>query len=400
MKPSTRTWILVFALLGLTASSISGYVHYKLLTDVSYTSFCDVNTRVSCTEAYLSRYGSLWGVPVALGGVLFFGLVLAMVGIAARKTSPARDSIGGYTFALSTLALAFVLYLAWASYFVLGTFCILCALTYVSVIAIFILSGGATSFPMTTLPSRARRDLPTLVSSPIALAIAAVFVVGGLVVISAFPKERGGTTQAAAAAPAPLPPVSADDRARIAQWWEVQPKIEVPISSDGAKVLVVKFNDYQCPACKVTHDSYKGMLAKYIASGQVKYVLKHYPLEPECNANTPGMNHYASCEAAAAVIMAGPKGTAAKLEDWIFANIGPPQLTAEQVKEAARTVGGITDFDAQYSRVKEQIKVDAGLGGLLGVKGTPAFYINGRSPTNILPAQYFEVLIQLELERK
>ena len=251
---------------------------------------------------------------------------------------------------------------------------------------------------MTTLPSRARRDLPTLVSSPIALAFAAVFVVGGLMVISAFPKERGSSGQTAVAA-APLPPVSDEDRARIAQWWEVQPKIEVPIANDGAKVLIVKFNDYQCPACKLTHDSYKPMLAKYISTGQVKYVLKHYPLEPECNANTPTMNHYGSCEAAAAVIMAGPKGTSTKLEDWIFANIGPPMLTAEQVKDAARTVGGITDFDAQYARTKEQIKVDTGLGALLGVKGTPAFYINGRTPTNILPPQYFEVLIQLEIQR-
>ncbi len=398
MKPAARTWLLVFAALGLGASSLSSYVHYKLLTDVSYTSFCDVNTRVSCTEAYLSPYGSLWGIPVALAGVLFFAIVLAMIWFGGRRTSPARDTVAGYTFALSTLGLAFVLYLAWASYFVLGAFCILCAITYVSVIAIFIISGGATSVPMSTLPSRAPRDIRTLVSSPIALALAAVFAIGAVMVIPAFPKERGASSQSTAQA-APLPPVSDEDRAKIAQWWEVQPKRELPISNDGAKVLIVKFNDYQCPACKLTHETYKAMLNKYISTGQVKYVLKHYPLEPECNANTPNMNHFASCEASAAVIMAGPKGTAGALEDWIFGHIGPPMLTAEQVKEAARTVGGVTDFDAQYPRVLEQIKVDTGLGGLLKVQGTPTFFINGRSPTSVLPAQYFEVLIQLELQR-
>jgi uncharacterized membrane protein/protein-disulfide isomerase len=398
MKPAARTWLLVFATLGLGASTVSSYVHYKLLTDVSYTSFCDVNTRVSCTEAYLSPYGSLWGIPVALAGVLYFAIVLAMVGLGGRRTSPARDTVAGYVFALSTIGLAFALYLAWASYFVLGAFCILCAITYVSVIAIFIISGGATSVPMSTLPSRAPRDIRTLVSSPIALALAAVFAIGAVMVIPAFPKERGGSSQSTAQA-APLPPVSDDDRAKIAQWWEVQPKRDLPISNDGAKVLIVKFNDYQCPACKLTHETYKAMLNKYISTGQVKYVLKHYPLEPECNANTPNMNHFASCEASAAVIMAGPKGTAGALEDWIFGHIGPPMLTSEQVKEAARTVGGITDFDAQYPRVLEQIKVDTGLGGLLKVQGTPTFFINGRSPTSVLPAQYFEVLIQLELQR-
>jgi uncharacterized membrane protein len=397
MKPAARIWLLVFAALGLVAASISTYVHYKLLTDVSFTSFCDVNTTVNCTEAYLSRYGSLWGIPVAVGGVLFFALVLAIVGVAGAPSSPARENAPGYVFALSTIGLAFVLYLAWASYFVLGTFCILCAITYVSVIAIFIISGGATSFPMTTLPDRARRDVRKLVSSPVGLVIALLFVVAIPTVIFAFPHDRASST--ISSAPVQLPAVTDDERTKIAQWWEMQPKVDLPVSADGAKVVVVKFNDFQCPACKATYEGYKDILAKYTATGQVKYVLKHYPLEPECNANTPTMNHFASCEASAAVIMAKAKGTQSKFEDWLFAHIGPPMLTADEVKSAARTVAGITDFDAQYDRVKEQIRVDTGLGGMLGVSGTPTFYINGRKPTTILAPQYFDLLIQLELQR-
>ena len=399
MTPTARKLILAFALLGLGASTMASYVHYKLLTDASYASFCDVNASISCTQAYLSQYGSVWGVPVAIGGVVFFALVLALVGLAGRPTSKSRENAPAYVFVLSTLGLAFVLYLGWASYVVLKTFCILCALTYVAVVAIFIISSGATKFPMKTLPDRARRDVRTLVSSPLALGIALLFVVGAAIVVAAFPRDAAGTAAAAAQAPAPLPQVTDDERAKIAQWWEVQPKVDVPIPADGAKVLIVKFNDYQCPACKLTFDTYKPILAKYIASGQVKYVVKQYPLEPECNPSVPNVVHSASCEAAAAVIMAKAKGTSDKLEDWIFAHLGPPLLTPDQVKDAARTIGGITDFDAQYPRVKEELKTDAGLGQLLGVKSTPTFYINGRMPTQILPAQYFEVLIQLELQR-
>jgi uncharacterized membrane protein len=397
MTRTQRRLLLVFAAVGLGAALISSYVHYQLLIDASYASFCDVGSTMNCTQAYLSRYGSLFGVPVAIGGVLFFALVLAMVGLAGPVGSKTRESVPGYVFALSTLGLAFILYLAWASYFVLGNFCILCTITYVSVIAIFIISGGATTFPMKTLPARARSDVRTLLSSPIALVVALIFVVASVAAVAVLPREVSASGQTAAAAP--LPPVTDDERARIAQWWEMQPKVEVPVPADGAKVLIVKFNDYQCPACRITFDAYKQILPKYIASGQVKYVTKHYPLEPECNPHVPGGNHFASCEAAASVIMARSKGTSDKLEDWIFSHIGPPQLTPAQVKDAARTVGGIADFDAQYARAKEEIKTDAGLGQLLGVKSTPTFYINGRMPTQILPAQYFEVLIQLELQR-
>ncbi len=396
MTPLKRKLILIAAALGLGAALTSSYVHYKLLTDVSYTSFCDVNTTMNCTQAYLSRYGSLWGVPVAVGGVLFFALVLLISGVAGRASSPARENAPAYVFALSTLALAFVLYLAWASYVVLGLFCVLCAITYAAVIAIFIVSGGATSFSMTTLPGRASRDVRTLATSPLALVLSLLFVVGAVSVIAAFPRDGGQATQPAAEVA--LPPVPPEQRAALAKWWEVQPKVEIPISNDNAKVLIVKFNDYQCPACKATFDAYKGVLAKYVASGQVKYVVKHYPLESECNPSA-NLNHYASCEASAAVIMGRAKGTSAKLEEWIFSRIGPPALTPAEVKDAARTVGGITDFDAQYPRVLEEIRTDAGLGNLLGVKQTPTFYINGRTPTQILAPQHFQVLIELELQR-
>ena len=71
--PSTATPLMwVAALLGLGASAESSRVHYKLLTDPSYASICDVSDTVSCSNAYASVYGSLAGVPTALLGVIFF----------------------------------------------------------------------------------------------------------------------------------------------------------------------------------------------------------------------------------------------------------------------------------------------------------------------------------------
>src|SRR5262245_42068115 len=189
MSKLSRTLLMAFAALGLGSASASSYVHYHLLTDPGYSSFCDVNATVNCTQAYLSSYGSLWGIPVALFGVFFFTLVLLLAGVGGRDGSPARDAIPAYVFAISTVGLAFILYLGWASYVQLKTFCRLCAVTYVSVIAIFIVSGGATTFPMTTLPRRIPRDVRALVSSPIALVLALLFVGGAGTAISAFPGE-------------------------------------------------------------------------------------------------------------------------------------------------------------------------------------------------------------------
>src|SRR5688500_15758301 len=201
MSSKTRTLLVAFALLGLVASTVSSYVHYQLLTQPAYSSFCDVNASVSCTEAYVSRYGSFMGVPVAVGGVIFFAIAALLAGFAGRPTSPARENAAGYIFALSTVGLAFALYLAWASYFVLKVFCIMCAITYVSVIALFIISGGATTFPMMTLPRRASRDLRSLFSSPAALVLIFAVFAGSAALIASFPDEQAAAaTQAEAIA--------------------------------------------------------------------------------------------------------------------------------------------------------------------------------------------------------
>lgn len=393
MTRTTRRLLLVFSLLGLAASTTSSVVHYRLLTQPGYASFCDVSGTVSCTEAYLSRFGSFWGVPVALGGMLFFGLVLALVSAGGRPSVASRDNVPGYVFTLSTLGLAAVLYLAWASYFVLKVFCILCAITYVAVIALFIVSGGATKFPMTTLPRRAARDLRAVLVSPLALLIAAIVVGGGATLLAVFPREP---VVAQAPAPVDFPPLTDAERAQFTAWWDAQEKVDVPLTSN-AKVLIVKFNDFQCPPCRLTHMEYKGILAKYEASGDVQFVLKHFPLDPECNANVPGGQHMAACEAAAAVVMARSKGTVAKLEDWFFDN--QATLTPAVVRQAARDVGGITDFDAQYQRALQEVKADAGLGALLGVRSTPTFFINGHRIVGGQQPRALDAAIKLEIER-
>jgi uncharacterized membrane protein len=395
----SRLPLILFALLGLGASLTSSYVHYNLLQDRSFASFCDINATVSCTQAYLSPYGSFLGVPVALAGVFFFAAVLAIAALSGRKTPQAGESAPGYIFALSTVGLAFVLYLGYAAFFVLHSVCILCVATYVSVIAIFIISGGATSFPMSTLPKRAGRDVRTFVSSPAALALAALFVVSAVTVIAAFPQEQAAQ-QAAAQAPAEFPPLTDQQKIEVAKWWDVQPRVDVPISADGVKVLMVKFNDYQCPPCRLTYEAYSGLIAKWTQTGQFRFVLKHFPLDSECNGAAPGGPHPAACEAAAAVVLAARKndGSAEKLEHWLFSN-QMPLLTPDQVKKAAKDVAGIPDFDAKYQEALVEVKNDAGMGVMLGVKSTPTFFINGRILPGGQDPRLIDAVIDLEMQR-
>src|SRR3954447_17831561 len=102
MSALARKLLVAFAFLGLAASGAATYVHYNLIRNPDYSSFCDINATVSCKEAYLSRYGSVAGVPVAVGGIVFFAGILLLLW-SARGKSAVKESAPAYIFAASTL---------------------------------------------------------------------------------------------------------------------------------------------------------------------------------------------------------------------------------------------------------------------------------------------------------
>jgi uncharacterized membrane protein/protein-disulfide isomerase len=394
MSKAQARLALACAVVGLGASAWAAYVHYHLLYDPHYTSFCDVNATVSCTTVYQSRFSTFRGMPVAILGALWFAVagLLSLGGLVSRDT--VRESIPGYLFVASTVALAVILYLGYASFFLIKAVCLLCLTTYAAVIGLFLVSGAATSIPMTSLPGRALRDLRVMASSPLALALVVLFFAGAATTVAFFPREAvtsGGET----AAPAP----TQNQQSEFLRWYSAQPRVPLVIPSDGARVLVVKFNDFQCPACGQSYLAYKPIFAKYDAEhpGAVKLVLKDYPLNRDCNDNLQQTIHPAACDAAVAVRLAAQHNRSAAMEEWLFTH--QPTMTSPSVRQAAMEVGQVNDFEAKYAATLALVKSDVGLGKQLRVQQTPTFFINGVKIDGALPPQYFDQAIAYELNR-
>jgi uncharacterized membrane protein/predicted DsbA family dithiol-disulfide isomerase len=391
-------WLTGFAALGLATSSASTWVHYRILNDPTYASFCDVNDSFSCTVAYTSRFGSVAGVPVALFGLLFFAFALLLIAVCARSSS--AENLPGYLFATSTIGLAAVLYLGYASFFVLKTLCVLCLATYVAVVGVFITSGTATRNPMTNLPSRAMRDLQLLFRTPSALGAMVLFIAAAVasVVILREPVTSAAELSPEGDSQPVAPGASAAQLAQLETYLAAQPRRTVIAPSDGAAVVILKFNDYQCPGCGQTYRDYKAVLAKWAkqAPGKVKFITKDYPLERECNANVQQNLHLGACEAAVAVRLAKEKGKGEAMEDWLYAN--QPAMNPDTVRKAAATVGGVTDLDNRYAATLELVKADIAQGAQLKISGTPTFFMNGMQLPG-LRAEFFDAAIAWELKR-
>ena len=242
----------------------------------------------------------------------------------------------------------------------------------------------------------------------------ALLLFGGTVTLAAILQgETGGKAAMTSSAPPPKlggadavktsagQAQSDDPKAQFEAWWNAQPRIETGVPLAGAKVVVVKFSDFQCPGCKQTWLMYTPVLKKYFEgqSGLVRYVMKDFPLNSSCNVAVQTQMHPFSCEASVAYRGAVERGKGAEMEEWIFTN--QTTLTSASIRAAARQIAGITDMDREASLRLAGIKKDSADGGALQINSTPTFYINGvKLPENQwLNPDYFDLAIQIELKR-
>jgi uncharacterized membrane protein/protein-disulfide isomerase len=401
MTNRSRYALIALSALGLAASGAALYVHYRLLTEPGYSSFCDVSETVSCQQVFQSEYGTIAGVPVAAGGAIWSALVLMLSawGMRMPRTEQASRA-AGYVFLLSTVGLAAVFYFAYASFFVLRQACPLCLAMYVSVIGIFLVSAGSAG-PLRALQSGLAKDLGALKASPTAALLAIVWLVASASLVLAFPKEQAISTQASAAPAVPAVPVETlapEQLTELHAWLDRQPTVPEAMPQGDVKVLLLKFNDYQCPSCRQAYMLYNDIITKYEAAypGVFRYESRDFPLEPECGA---GGVHGAACEAAVAVRLAREKNLDKKLEAVLF-DRQSMSMTRDDVKAVLREVTSISDaeFDSRYPKLLEEVREDVQLGQKVGVSGTPTFFINGIKLGGFRPAA-FDAVIAYQLKK-
>lgn len=135
----------------------------------------------------------------------------------------------------------------------------------------------------------------------------------------------------------------------------------------SAKVTLVEFSDFQCPACKAAQPEVKSTLEKY--KGNIEFVYRHFPLPA----------HQYAFDAAVAAEAAGKQGKFWEMHDQLF--VISPDLDRNHLIQAAKDINlNIDQFSADLDsqELRQKVANDETDGNKAIINATPTFFVNGQ----------------------
>ncbi len=169
------------------------------------------------------------------------------------------------------------------------------------------------------------------------------------------------------------------------------------IGEADAPVTIVEYTDFQCPFCgRHFQQTFPFIKENYVDEGLVRYVFKDFPLTSI---------HPQAVGAAMAARCAGDQGAYLEMHDALFAAQGEWSGQGNATALFAGYAGQLGLDTAVFTACMESNKYETAVaadleeGVNLGVRGTPAFFINGNFVSGAQPYSVFEEAINLMLEQ-
>jgi len=207
---------------------------------------------------------------------------------------------------------------------------------------------------------------------------------------------QGSSITGQATSPIQLPSAQGSQQPQQPARVQVAIDGEPSLGSKNAKVVVVEFDDFQCPFCKRFHDQTEGQIKKdYIDAGKILFVHKDFPLPFHTEADE--MQEAAQCARDQGEEKFWEYRTLvfSKQSEWA----GKSNIVELSKQYAAEMKLDASKFDncVDSAKYRSEVQGDIQEGSTAGVSGTPTFFVNGLELVGAQPYSAFQQVIDAEL---
>lgn len=407
-----KKYLFISLLLAIAGAVFSGILTHQHFYDTSEVAafFCGESFNNPCKALSMTEYSTLFGVPVAVYGMLFYSFIVITLLIADYAKGAYYRTAVAVILPLAGLALIgdiilFIIIIA------IEIYCPLCITTYVINMALFI----AITFwyreikknDDTGLMDIYRAIVSSLRSVPDRKAAFSSFLLFSLFFTFSFIL----TSQI-------METKTADQRRSyqhikkyLNEYYNTAPEnITLPdskivVGNKDAVLNITVYTDFLCSFCYKLYVVEEYLQAKF--GDKIRFEYYSYPLDQECNPNVSRTVYKHSCESSKAMYAAAEAGLAAEYMRLHFHNYKKIKAAYNkdiavrlfnQLGTKADTGRFIKAYDSKT--VSDIIARDIETAKSAGIRSTPTMFIGNRRITGARPKEVLEVIIRDALSRK
>jgi uncharacterized membrane protein/predicted DsbA family dithiol-disulfide isomerase len=376
---SVYFWMVTFlAVAGVADSVYLSISHYRVYTDIAYSSFCAISKAINCDTVSQSNYSIFLGVPVAVWGIIGYTFFLLFLPF-AWKTEANRKRIWPTLFFLSSIFSLTSVILAFISAHYIHSYCIMCILSFgLSFFLLYYTWLIRKRFDRSNIIRGLRLDIDYLWKLRKKVLPLFLSFFGAVFVLSiVFPAYWN------------FSPPHFSKEMHHGMTEDGHPWI----GSRNPQLEITEFTDYQCFQCKKMHFFLRQLMAEN--PDKIRLVHRHFPMDHKFNPIVKQPFHVGSGEMALLAIYAAEKDKFWQMNDILF-DIGR-EKEAINIKVLADKVG--IDFKELIRSINDQtirfkLQRDLWDGLKLNISGTPAFVINDKVYLAQIPPEVIKDAIQ------
>jgi protein-disulfide isomerase/uncharacterized membrane protein len=402
LKKGLILGIFTFAVIGSALALYATNLTFKLtVAGIVEPSECSFNDMFTCDTVLSTGYAKMFGVPVGWFGFMYF-LWASCVAIFAlinskKQSGTAALNIIFFITLISVLVTFFKMY----QLLTLGVICPVCVAMYVCIFAVFFFTMRALKVSFKEIMSRNAEYVKSIFRSPKKEELEKVSQPWRYWIILIWLFGMGFLSLRFYENTVVKPELKSVQL--IVNQHFSQPETEVTSEGsavDGnpdAKVVIVEFSDFECPACRLLASNMKAIMLEY--GDRVSLRFMNYPLDRSINKNLNKDVHNNAGLAAIAGVCAQEQGKFWEYYNILFEN--QTKINREFLIETAREVGlDMNKFNdcLGSGQVTERVTRDIDAGKKCGVSGTPTLFINGRKVHYWNSPEIIKAIIEEELK--
>lgn len=397
---------LASALAGIALSLYLLVQHTELKSGIqAEASFCSISSYVDCDVVNSSDFSEVLGIPTAALGALFYFTVLILALLFPLNQRGFAWG-QGWIARLSLLGLAIDCYLLIVQTVVLRNFCVMCLLTYVATLGVFITAYLGSERRTEGFKRFVRAVVgPGFAPPPQLPAAHALFT---LITLASFVTVLWLVPAAIRMRSQSYQMVNKALDQFFEAWKELPIRKFAVKPGDGvygnpnAKVQIVEFSDFECPFCQKA--AFTLHTAKQTLKDRVQFVFKHFPLDSACNSSVRMQMHPNACALARLSFCQNQKGKFWDFHDAVFF-----KWDAEKKKGTSALAQAVADGPLKALMTEDEYRQclndpaslanaqeDIRLGQARNVDATPTVFINGKQVTIPLSLENLRRLVEIE----